>query len=428
MVEYDIRYGKNSNGVRRLEIPIPHRDTASCFVFVKTGSRNETGRGESGISHALEHKIYLGSEKRSGSEWSLASDRLGLDGSAYTEKEFTSYYINLESDTLPKGMELLGEILTRPSFPRNLMETESRVIVGEIADYTDDYLSTSVELFEGLLYSKTNMAKPILGTKSSVLNHSRKQIIDYMNKWYKGGNVLVVVAGRIGKAGPLTEKYFNKFPEGPVAGYEGTAAYGKPGTKVNTQDTNQAHFVLGVPGVSVGDDSYLAMKLIEIILGGHEVLDDRTIQTSRIYDQIRTKQGKAYDVSTFSFAGSDTGYLAIQGSAQPRNFKSTLQIVQDEMFGLASDVTREEVARAKKFMRHYLKTQLESPRKTAELLGIPALLLDRVENPRDIFQKIDGITLDEVRTLAGRLLVPQEMRLVVLGPFDQDLKRTKNDD
>lgn len=423
MKEYGIRYHSLSNEVRHLEIQMPERETASCMVFVKTGTRNETGKGEAGISHAVEHQIYIGSKKRLGSERGLAVDRLGANESASTEKEYTQFYINLHSDYVPKAIELLSEVFVRPTFPKDLLKMETKVIVNEIKDYRDDYSSTVQEQFESLLFDKSSMARPVLGTVSSVGSQTRKQLIEYMRRWYKGEKMMVVMAGNVKRTGKLVEKYFGKLPSGPVESKEGTAAYGKGRIKVSTHDTDQAHFVIGVPALPLGDNDYYAMRIIEIILGGHQVLDERTVQSSRIFEEVRTKKGLAYEISTYSFSGSDTGYIAIAGSVQPRNLHKTLTVVKKEIFELASKMTREEVSRAKQFFRDYLTTQLDTPGNTANLLGMPALFLNRVVSPSEMFEKTDEITLKSVRDLASKILVPEEVRLAVLGPFDAGLKR-----
>ena len=423
MKEYEIRYRSLPNDVRHLEIMMPERETASCMVLVKTGSRNEIEKGEAGISHALEHKIYLGSRKRSGSDRGFAVDRLGSNESASTEKEYTQYYINLRYNHLPKALELLSEIFKNPTFPRGVVKIENESIVGEIKDYRDDFQSTVEEEFESLLYNGSEMAEHILGNPRSVKSQSKRDLLNYMNKWYRGKNMMVVLAGNVKRTGKLVEKYFGSLAAGPAPSFEGRAIFGKPDTKVITKNTDQAHFVVGVPGLSLGDPEYFTMRAIEVILGGHQVLDDRTVQTSKIFTQVRSKRGLAYEISTMTFSGADSGYLIVSGSAQPNNLNKTLDIVRKEMYGLSQSVTREDVAIAKQFLVDFLTTELDTPEKAALLIGVPTLFLDRRIIPSEMFATVDAIDLKKVRSLAERLLIQSEERLVVLGPFDKNLRR-----
>lgn len=417
MLEFETRFGTLSNGVRKLEIPIPHDETAVCAVLVKAGSRNELTRKEAGISHAIEHKVYRGTTRRSGKDYALALDRLGSDANAYTDREHTMFYVDVEAKHAPKSLELLSEALVHPSFPRANMKRENKVLLGEMADYEDNVYEVAVEAFESLIYGRTSMAKPIFGTKETVMAHTKRDMDNYMKKWYRGENVLVVLAGKIRRMGNLVEKYFGNLPPGPVLLTAGTAGYGSEKLRVITEPTTQSYFVLGVPGVAMGDLSYHTFRVIETILGAME--------SSRLYSKLRNRRGSVYYVETASDVGSEVGYLAFKGSVQPRLLTKTLETVKNEMFNLSKTVTREDVIRAKTFLRGDFLRKMRNTLQIAEILGVPALFLNTVEQPKEMLEKIDRVTLSDVRNLAKKILIPEEARLAVLGPFDERLKRVR---
>ncbi len=416
MREYDIRYGSLSNQVRKLEIPIPHDETSVCAVFVKTGPRNESSRREAGISHAIEHKVYRGTTKHTDREWALALDRLGSETNAYTDSEHTMFHIDGESRNAAKSIQLLSEILVNPTFPRTAMKRENGVLIGEMAD-TDVY-DIAFDNFENLLYGKGPMGKPILGTKESVMNHTKRDLTKYMNKWYRGSNVLVVLAGKVNRMGKMIEKYFGEIPAGPVDNTPSQINYGKPGQKVRTEMTRQAYFVLGMPGVSLGDEDYYTFQVISTILGG-------SMESNRLYEKLRIKKGMVYDASTISETGSDSGYLAVQASVQPRLLNQVLDIVRSEVFNFAKTATKEEVIRAKARLRGNLLRELRNTLAVAEMIGVPTLFLDVVRQPKEMLAEIDKIKLTDVRRLATKLLDPDKSYLSVVGPFDENLKKVK---
>lgn len=400
-----------------MEIPIPHDETAVCAVLVKAGSRNELTRKEAGISHAIEHKVYRGTAKRSGNEYSLALDRLGSDTNAYTDREHTMFYIDVEAKYAQKSLELLSEALVSPSFSRRNMKKENKVLISEMADHEDNIYEVAVEAFERLIYGKTSMAKPIFGTRETVMAHTKRDLDGYMKKWYRGENVLVVTAGKIKRMGSLIEKHFGNLPPGPILLTAGPAGYGTEKLSVVTEPTTQAYFVLGVPGVVMGDPNYHAFRIIETILG--------SMESSKLYSRLRNCRGSLYDISTYSDVGSEVGYLAFSGSVQPRLLIGTLEIVKSEMFNLNKTVTREDVIRAKAFLRGDLLRRMRNTLGITEILGVPALFLNVVEQPKQMLEKIDRVTLSDVRNLAKRMLVPEETRLAVLGPFNEKLKRVR---
>lgn len=417
MLEFETRFESLSNGVRRLEIPIPHDETAVCAVFVKAGSRNELTRKEAGISHAIEHKVYRGTTKRSGKDYSLALDRLGSDSNAYTDREHTMFYMDVEAKYAPKSLELLSEALIKPEFPREAMKKENSVLVGEMADSKDDLDDMGTEAFESLLYGRSSMAKPIFGTEKSVRAHTKNDLTKYMDKWYRGENVLVVLAGKVKRMGKLVEKYFGSLPSGPILEKAGTAGYGKERQKVVTEDTSQAYFILGFPGVAMNDPDLYTFQVVNAVLG--------SLQSSRLYMKLRNSKGMVYYIQTSCEIGSDVGYLSVNGTVKPELLTKSLDSVRREVFNLSKTLTREEVMRAKAIMRGDLLRKVRDTFQIAQLLGIPALFLNTVEQPKEILEKIDRVTLSDVRSLAKKILIPEEERLAVVGPFDENLKRVR---
>lgn len=422
MKEYDVRYTTLPNEVRSLNIHIPDRDLAVCKVFVKAGPVNESQK-EHGISHKLEHVLYKGTERKSEEEWSLAADRLGTGQEAFTEKEYTAFSVEVLAGRLPKSMALLAEVLSKPGFPRGPIKLENDVLVGEMSDYKDDGSSRVEELFESLLYDgKTGMARSILGTKKSVRAQTRGDLKKYMGRWYRGENVLVVLSGKVNRMGKLVEENFGSLPPGPVEESNGIVKYGKPGIKVIMEATNQVHFILGVPGVPMGDSRFFSQQVMEVILGGHSVFDEHTIPSSLLYNLIRVKRGSAYDISAVSYSGKQAGYFGIRGKVQPRLFRDTLGLVQDEMFGLASKITKEDVARAKEFLKYYYARKVERTTDVAQLMGFSALMFDVVLQPAEVLKRIESVGLNDIRKIASEILIPEQTRLAVLGPINENLK------
>lgn len=398
---------------------------AVCKVFVKAGPVNETSK-EHGIGHKLEHNLYKGTEKRSEEELNLAADRIGAGQVAHTEMEYTGYSMEVVRKKAPKSMELLAEVLSRPSFPRGKIKLENGVLVTEMADYKDDDFDRVLGLFQSLVYAGTPMSKSILGTERSIKSQNRRDLKRYKDKWYRGENILVVLAGKVSRMGQYVEEFFGKLPPGPVEKLDGNVGYGEPGTKVLTDSTNVVHFILGVPGVSMGDERFFTLQILETILGGHSVFEEEyTIPSSKLYDIIRRRHGISYDISAVSDSGSEVGYFGVKGTVRPHLFNDTLGLVKKEMFGLVSSVTREDLARAKAFLLNfYYPKKVEETMKVAQLMGVPALLLGIIQQPAEIVKKIQAVKLSDIRKAANEILVPELAYLAVLGP--KDLKGIKD--
>ena len=77
-----------ANGVRVVTLALPHLESASASVFVRTGSACESAR-ESGISHVVEHMAFKGTASRDCQQINLDAERLGAEVNAHTDKDAT---------------------------------------------------------------------------------------------------------------------------------------------------------------------------------------------------------------------------------------------------------------------------------------------------------------------------------------------------
>lgn len=450
MRQFETDYSTLSNGVRVLKIRVPNDELTALTVCVDTGSRNDLYPagglshlvlhtlspfiGQHGITHETEHGIFKGSHDKTERELNVLADDLPSDWSASTDEEKTTYHLETLSRKAPAAIDLMGEIISDPSFPDEPIELEKQVIQQEIRNYRDDYPATIAEKWKGLLHQGSAMSKPILGTEESVASITREDLVQYFDRFYRGDRILVALAGNIDKVDGHIARSFGRINPGLGDRYRGEALYGDPGTVVVQRDTDQAHFVIGVPGVPMSDPRYYPLKVIETLLGGHSVTDlEISIPSSRLYDVLRVQSGTAYEVTCHVNSGRDTGYLAIQGQVEPSLLPLTLEMIKTEMFDLSNPnsnnskgIKESEFERAKNFWELYILKIIKNNLNLAFLMSEPALLFDTIVQPAEMIRCIQAVTLDEVRQVAKELISEDKIRLAVLGPFDQQLNILAN--
>ncbi|MEG1582479.1 MAG: insulinase family protein, partial [Cetobacterium sp.] len=118
------------NGVTLLMEDIKSINTASLGFFVKTGGKNELP-GEEGISHFIEHLLFKGTTNRTALEISEEIDNQGGMINAYTSAERTAYYIQMTSQTLDIGIDILNDMFLNSTFTDENIEKERNVIIEE---------------------------------------------------------------------------------------------------------------------------------------------------------------------------------------------------------------------------------------------------------------------------------------------------------
>lgn len=303
--------------------------------------------------------------------------------------------------------------MTKPLLPQADLEREREVIVEEINMYEDQPMAMAGELFENLMFDGSSMGRSIIGTKETVRATTAADLRTYMGSWYKGGNMLVVLAGKVGErtqesVTSLLEEKLGMMETGAIAGYTTVATYGTPQALHHKKKTEQAHFYIGVPGLSMVDPRRYALSLGQVVLGGG--------MSSRLFDEIREKRGLAYYVKADMDSGYDGGYFSVRAGVKLSKLGEAMAVVKEEMLRLADTITAKEIAKAKEYLLGRMPLSLEDSMGVAQFFGMRALMFDEIRQPEETAKQIAGTTIEEVKKVLKELVSEEKLRSVVVGP------------
>jgi predicted Zn-dependent peptidase len=138
--------------------------------------------------------MFKGTPRRTAEQVNLDFDRIGSSPNAYTSEENTVYYAALLPEYLPKGVDILADIL-RPSLRGEDFDMEKKVILEEIDMYEDQPGSVAWERARRIYYSAHPLGNSVLGTKESVGALTREQMRAYFARRYAANNIVVSAAG-----------------------------------------------------------------------------------------------------------------------------------------------------------------------------------------------------------------------------------------
>ncbi len=400
--------GELENKLRFLLVPMEETESVVAMVLVKTGSRNESNE-KLGISHVLEHMVFKGTEKYP-TPLSLATtvDSLGADFNAFTGKEYTGFYIRSASEYIDRSLDVLAEMVLRPKLRQEDLEREKGVIIEEIRMYADQPRERVGEEFENLLFQGSNLGRLIIGSPETVQGVSSSGLREYMEKWYRGGNFLVMVAGKIDlpQVKAKLEELFSPALKGELAPYVDEGKIGSQKELFIEKKTEQTHFVLGVPGLSAADKRLPVEMVLSTILGGN--------MSSRLFVEVREKRGLAYYVGTVTEHFYDTGYLAARAGVKKEKYAQALEVVRNEMLNLADSLKKEEVEKAKKYLLGKIVLSVEDPMGIIRWFGGRLVRGLEVDQPDVLREKIKTVQPEEVQELAKELFQPDKLYLAVI--------------
>ena len=314
------------SGLRLVTIPMPATKTATVFVLVGTGSKYES-KDINGISHFLEHMMFKGTTKRSGTmDIARELDSIGAEYNAFTGKEYTGYYAKASAEKLDTTLDVVFDIFLNSKFDENEIKTEKGVIVEEINMYQDLPQRHVSDLFEELLYGDQPAGWNIAGKKDTVVNFNRDQFVDYFNTHYVAENTIVAVAGNVKpeEVKKKVEDYFKNIRHGKSIGKPAVIEkQDEPKLLVSFKQTDQSHFILGFRSFGMFDDRRYALSVLSKIMGGG--------MSSRLFYEVRERRGLAYYVRSEVNPYTDSGYFGISAGVNNEKALDAIKVIIDEI-------------------------------------------------------------------------------------------------
>lgn len=401
------------SGLRTIILPRAEMASATILVLIGVGSRYETPR-QSGLSHFLEHMFFKGTENRpTTKEIAEAIDNVGGDFNAFTTEEFTGYYVKVASEHLAKGADVVSDILLRPLFPVEEIERERGVIQEEIKMYTDNPMRHVNNLWQHTMFGEHPLGRRVDGSKETVGAMKRKDFLSYVKSHYHTGNAIVVVAGNVDvkKTHAMLAKLF-----APLTVGEETIPKNAPKklpihkfTHEYRKSLDQTHMMVGVPGVSSKDPRKYAAELMAAILGGG--------MSSRLFLNVRERNGLAYMVRTSSESYTDTGSFVTQTGVRTEKALDALKIILSEYDRIMEEeVTEEELNKVKQMARGTMVLDLEETNALALFSSVQELTEREILTPDEIMKHIDAVTVQDIQAIARELLQKDKRAVALLGP------------
>ncbi len=378
------------NGIRVVTERMPHVRSVAVGIWVDTGSRNErAGRG--GMSHLIEHLVFKGTTSRTAEEIARTMDSVGGQMDAFTAKEHTCFYVQVLDEHLPMAVGLLADILLNPLFDADELEREKSVVLQEIKmveDTPDDMIH---DLFAARAWAGHPLALPILGTRDDVMgfagNVTHAQVVD------------------------LFSSQFERFDR-PVPPRVEARPVLRAGVDIVQKTLEQVHLVVGFPGLEHTAPERYALYLLNDILGGS--------MSSRLFQEVRERQGLVYSIYSGAQAYRDTGALYIYAATEGANFSKMLKAVLKELRALKKGgVTAEELARTKEHLKGSLMLSLESTSSRMNRLAKHEMHFGSYLTMDAMLAAIDTVRIEELQALIGDLLDEDQLTLVTLGPLDR---------
>lgn len=400
------------NGLRVITSSMPHTRSVSMSIFVGAGSRYEAAE-EAGISHFVEHLCFKGTRRRAtAKEVSEAIEGVGGILNGATDRELTVYWCKAARPHFLLGMDTLLDMLHNSKFDPEEVEKERRVIIEELNMVMDSPYDLVETIIDQVIWPEQPLGQDVAGSKESVGAISRPSLLSYSERQYIAPNMVVSVAGDIDhdEVVETLQKTVIDWRHGESSPWH-PAQNGQDGPrlKLETRNTEQAHLCLAVRGLSSLHPDRYALDLLNVILGEG--------MSSRLFLEIREKQGLAYDVHSYASHFLDAGALTVYAGVDPKHATATLEAILKELARFKEGVPEEELAKAKELTKGRMFLRMEDTRSVSSWMGSQAILTGEILTVDEVVSLLDRITTQDLVRVARELFVGDKLNLAVVGPF-----------
>ena len=408
----DIERATLPNGIRVITEYMPHVRSVSVGIWIGTGSREEAP-DETGISHFIEHMVFKGTKNRSAEQIARSADSIGGGLDAFTSKELVSYNIKVLDEHLPEAFDVIADLVRNPLFLKEDIEKEKGVILEELKMEVDNPEYLIHEIFSSNFWKGHPLGRPILGTKQTIRAFDREHVERYYHQYYAPSNILVTAAGNLNHCQlvQLSGDHFADLKRRPKLATEAPPHPHAPLVFRNKNSLEQVHVYLGVPSVAMPHESRFACYILNAILGGG--------MSSRLFQNIREKQGLAYTVYSDLTMYRDAGCMLIYAGTSLRSAGKVVESIVHELRELVEHrVTDEEMRRAKDHLKGSYVLGLESTSSRMGNLVRQELYFKRFFSLDEMLECIESVTAEEVQKLAEQFFDPKDMAVAMLGRLE----------
>jgi predicted Zn-dependent peptidase len=402
------------SGVRVVTERMPAVRSVALGFWIGTGSVMES-REQAGISHLLEHMLFRGTERYGSTEIDEIFDGMGAEANAGTGKETTSLYTRVLDRHLELAFDVMSDMVWRPRFGE--LEAEREVVLEEIAMYEDDPQDRVFDALGEAVFGEHVLGRAVIGRPEVVGAATREQLSGFHAERYVPANVVIAAAGSVDHDA-LVEL-------ARAAGCERTGesapaiAYTEPSFEPRERflrkDTEQYHVCLGGRGMARDDERRFALRVLDNVLGG--------TSSSRLFQEVRERRGLAYSVFSFSNLYASTGDVGMYVGTRPENLAEALSVIAAELERFARDpASEEELTRSRENVKGRVVLGLESTSARMSRLGASILAEMPILSVDEVIERIDAVSLEDLRALAAELFDGSNMAVAAVGPDEQVFK------
>lgn len=381
-----------SNG---LTVLYEERDSESVViqVLVKIGSEHEN-KNNLGVAHFVEHRLFE-TKKRKQRQIASEIENLGGEINAFTSKETTNYYVYLPKKYFDKGLDIISDMLQNAYFDEKEIEKEKKIILEEVKLWSDDPKLHQWVLFEKELFNGHSAGNPGLGTIKSISQMKKSDLVEFYEKYYTPKNMIITIVGKIDN---LFKKVENSLKDFNREYTKKEDLRIKPENKFKIlkekREIDHSYMLLGYKIPLRSEKESYTFDIISNILGYG--------LSSRLFDEIRTKRGLAYQVGVELEISKDLGFFGVFLSTDKKNIEDCKKIIKNE-FEKLKELDKKDLEKARTSIEGNFTLKGDNPVRLALLYSYWEYIKDG-NLLNEYVKNIKKVSLEDIKSVVNKYL------------------------
>ncbi len=395
--------------VENHELPIVYMKTV-----IVAGSLYDT-KELGGLASFTADMIRKGTNTRTAVEIAETIDFVG--GSLNSSASRDAIYVN--TSVLVKhfdiALDLLSDIILNPVFDEDEIERKRKKTLSEIIQSKERPSTVCANAFNDILFGVHPYGHPVIGTRESVRNIARDDIVNFYETYFRPNNSILVIAGDIepNDAVARIADAFRGWQKAEIPDLSTTSFIVPEGHKIlliDKPDATQTYIRFGNFGITRGNDDYYSFLVMNYILGSGVSFVNRLMQ------QVRDDAGLTYDIRTVNefhlLPGAYYCNTFTENDSTLKAINAAIGIMKDMA---ENDVSDDEYKNAVSFWSGFYPITLETPSQVAneiiktEVYNLPFSYIE------DFAKNIQRVKKKDIRRIAKRLIDTDNMVFVVVS-------------
>lgn len=371
--------------------------------------------GKNGLCNFTQLMLLKGTKNRTRDAIAFEIESRGGEISTYGGNNSFGCSISMLNDDINLGLEILSDVIINSTFPDDEIEKERDLILANIRSQEDDIFQAGLKTLKSILWQKHPYRFQTIGDKDSISNITKDDIVTFYQTYCTPNNMVLFVSGDVN-----TEKVKER-----IKHLFGDAIQRKPLTiniplepeqtevrRVTLEkEKKQALILVGFHGIDLFNPDRYALEVMNAILSG---------QNSRLFNNLREKQGLAYYVGAFSILGLDPGAYIMYLGTTPEKIEIGLTSLFEEIKKIKTDlVSVEELKMAQNNLIGSKAIDLQTNSSYSFESALDELYGLGYDNLTKYEQKINQISPEEIRDVANKYLNTETCSIVVLSPKEK---------